>query len=80
MGKSESSKLQEDLVMAEDLNDPVRLTSLQEVNQMPTVNFRELSPWASSREGGKKSFCNMPEDSILNKAQHQGELDNELSR
>lgn len=46
---------------------------------MPTVNFREPSPWASSGEGGKKSFCNMAEDSVLNKAQHQGELDNELS-
>lgn len=40
VGNSESSKLQEDLGMAEDL---------QEVNQMPTENIRELSPWASSR-------------------------------
>ena len=75
MATSESSKLQEDLGMAED---PTTCeTDLQEVNQMPTVNIRELSPWTSSREGGKKSSVNMPENSVLNKAQCQGELDNE---
>lgn len=52
--------------------------SLQKLNQVPTKNRREKSPWASGRGEGKRTNYEIYQSTLFNQAYPQKKLVNQI--